>query len=287
MPSTPASATPNGRYARAGTAESHASSRTLTFPAPSRTQRGVSVASRPTNTSSRTGATQSRKRHFKGNLSSDEEDAVSDYAPSEPDSPSADKKNRKDKEIPASKKGKMADGAAKPKVPVRVEHAQGKNSFGFKPLAKAQPKTSAPSPTAAKKPTPSSSKPAANSAPQELAEKETFSRRKAARKAENKIHGYFEEEEEFVTECAIEDANHVEQAWLPDHMRGLSMTPAPSEGKVASEFVGRPAVDESEDEAEDMPSRFSRTRTTASKSTTATTTFADTWGNTHTEPRRR
>ncbi|KAF2032139.1 hypothetical protein EK21DRAFT_87515 [Setomelanomma holmii] len=53
------------------------------------------------------------------------------------------------------------------------------------------------------------------------------SKRRAALAAEDKIHGYFEDTEEFLTECAIEDADQLEEARLPEDMRRMSITPSP------------------------------------------------------------
>lgn len=95
-PSTPASAGPNqlgrepvtteARHVRAGTTDSRASSITVQA---SRDQRGSSIASNTSGTLPRP-----RKRKVEVSVSSDEEDDESDYAPSEPDSPLANKSTR-------------------------------------------------------------------------------------------------------------------------------------------------------------------------------------------------
>jgi len=272
VPSTPASATPGGRNVRAGTVESQASS--YTSPA-ARTQRGESIASRPSNTSSRTSTQQKRKRPFEANLSSGGE---SDWAPSEPDSPGANKLSRKDKETPASKKSKAADGSAsKPKATYGT-----KNGFGFKTITATQPSTAAQSKKSAPSTPVKSSKPIADSKPKSTFKSKSArqtspimqpSKRRAAMQAENKINVILEVEKGFKTESVIEEADRIEEpARLTGHMRQLSITPAPSESQLRSESLGTSrdtnagSYMDTDDEDARPIARPSRTRTTASAS---------------------
>jgi len=229
----------------------------MTLPAASNTRRGASVVSAQSN------ATRSRKRARTYDLSSDEDNSESDYAPSEPDSPSAEKSARQAKKMhdaPVLKKartGIMGSSAAtsKPQPRAQVEKVPGKNGFGFK--SKPTPKPMTPTKTQWREPAPLvSSSPVPASSPQSpsvrgrapapkakpvrasnMAGKKFIplpSKRAAARKAEDKIHGYFEADEEFRTECAIED--DVEEARLPEDMRRMSITPSPSDSQLAAEF---------------------------------------------------
>lgn len=50
--------------------------------------------------------------------------------------------------------------------------------------------------------------------------------------AENKIQGYFEDTKEFETECAIEDADQLEHARLPENFCRMSFTPVSGDESV-------------------------------------------------------
>lgn len=237
-PSTPASAIPNqldrqpvtaeARHIRASTIDSRASS--VTLPA-SRDQRGISITSRTSKVSPQTGVPRLRKRRVEVSVSSDEEDSESsDYAPSEPDSPLADKSARRARNEPVAKKTRTMTSSAS-----TYQHAstKTKNAFGFK-VIRPQPragsaasnaatkKPSTPAPTASKKP----STPAPRSAPTPAFTHP--SKRRAARDAELKTQKIFEDLEEFNTECVIEEADQFEDARLPKDMQRMSITPAPS-----------------------------------------------------------
>lgn len=136
-PSTPASAHARGapicnfigsnaRYVRAGTVDSRASS--VTVPA-APSHHDASVASRTSDASARTGATQGRKRARELHVSGDEDEA--DYAPSEPESPLAKKVPKNTKDVPMIKKTKATDGSAVTSKP-RAEAEKTKGKFGFK-----------------------------------------------------------------------------------------------------------------------------------------------------------
>jgi hypothetical protein len=255
-PSVPASATSTDavsqgvtsdpRYTRADTAESRTSS--VTVPTTPGNQRSASNAPQALNPSPRLKLSQNRKRKVELNLSSDEDDdEVSDYAPSEPDSPSAEKSARQAKNIPAGKKIKAATGIG---TAQRVQKVSGKNGYGFKYALASKPKPAAtptPSPSTLNKkstpPTPGSlskapatltsattAKTKAKPEPNNLSKMNFVpqpSKRRAALEAENKIQDMYEDEEEFVTESAIEAADEIEDARLPDDMRRMSITPAP------------------------------------------------------------
>ncbi|KAH7392419.1 hypothetical protein DE146DRAFT_758141 [Phaeosphaeria sp. MPI-PUGE-AT-0046c] len=243
------------RNVRAGTVDSRASS--FTLPAQLCSERDVSVSSRTSYSSARTGATQSHKRK-EYNLS-DDEDEVSDYAPSEPDSPLAGMTAKGGKVLPSVKRTKISTDF--------TNKAKGNNGYGFKPTVAPNSKSAtstsssrasvkrplAPIPTTPSKPaaTPVTvvrassvvprkgvavvrAKPAsaAKSVPKNKAVSQP-SRRKAAMNAENKIQGYFEDTEEFETECAIEDADQLEDACLPETLRRMSITPVPGDESVA------------------------------------------------------
>ncbi|KAH3940911.1 hypothetical protein HBH98_078240 [Parastagonospora nodorum] len=234
MPSLPASAAPStvrqpiaagARHVRAGTTDSRASSYTL--PASPRDQPGASASSRPSAISRQTGATQSRKRPMVISMSSDEDsDSQSDYAPSENASPIDGEQPKPMKHAHTAKKTKTNDGAevaAKPKP--RMQKVMGRKGYGFK-FAPTLGKTVAiPSKPAARPPT----------EPRRLAARKTvkkatipqFIKRRAAVAAKGKIQDMFDSTEEFETELAIEEADHIESARLPDDMRRMSLTPSP------------------------------------------------------------
>lgn len=266
-PSTPASAAPiDTRNQQAGTAESRASSNTLAAP---HTQREPSIAS------ARTGATHNRKRAREIDLSS-EEGSESDYAPSEPGSPTAERfagkaeaRSSEVRRIPV-KKSKAADGTAVNLPRAHIERVQSKNGFGFKLTSTTKSKTptkpqyreSAPlissSPAAG---SPSARAPATSAkapAPKKSSKKPFIpqpSKRAAARKAIGKIHGYSDDVEEFRTECAIEEADKMEDARLPDEMRRISITPAPSNNQRtsnAADAEGDASATSQHNEDEDM-----------------------------------
>jgi hypothetical protein len=247
------SVTPEARHVRAGTRDSRASSATL--PANPRGQRGGSVASRTSDISDRTGVTQRRKRKFELSLSSDEdEDPESDYAPSEPDSPLAKEPARRASGAPVAKKSKVTPA---PKAVPRVQKFMGKNGFGLKMKVIPKPKlgTATTSSSPASKTLTHKSTPVARDSPSARAPsvrpsteitkpkpkpvpalKRTLlkkkpipqpSKRRAAVAAENKIQEFFDNAEEFETEYAIEEADHIETARLPEDMRRMSITPAP------------------------------------------------------------
>jgi hypothetical protein len=243
------SVAPEARHVRAGTIESRASS--VTLPADPRSPRGDLVASRTSNVPGRTGATHNRKRKIEVNLSSDEdEDPESDYAPSEPDSPLPNEPTRRAGCASVTKKSKVAHTQ---KTARRVERLLGKNVYGFKAKVIPKPKLDAAttsSSTASKsstsnsaatshepvrassvRPPPEVTHPKPKSSPalkKTLLKKKPIahpSKRRAAVAAENKIQDIFDEAEKFGTEYAIEEADHVEDARLPEDMRRMSMTP--------------------------------------------------------------
>jgi hypothetical protein len=267
---------PGIRHVRTGTVDSRASS--VTLPAESRTQRGVSATSRASSISAYTGVSPNRKRKIIIDLSSDEED-VSDYAPSEPVSPLASESD-KALQSPNSKRIKGVNGfAAASKVPPRVDKAVHKNNYGFKSttLPKPRPKSTSATTTIASRKTstptastmpikPSAScsttstrygppsaragsihpSPATNQAkskagPSAKKTQQTKfipqpSKRRATLASENKTRGIYQDMEEFITECAVQDADQLEDARLPEDMRRMSITPAP-------QAVGEETVD--------------------------------------------
>lgn len=266
LPTVPASAVgqshdhrsvaPQSRNERAGTVKSRASS--FTLPAQSRSEREMSVSSRTSVNSALTGLSHGRKRK-EFNLNDDEED-VSDYAPSEPNSPSAARSAKGSKNIPAIKKTKILNEF--------MNKTKGKNGYGFKPAATPKPKpgtSSSSSSTSVKKRSTASStvpskpaaapvtvvrasstmprkgiavvraKPATTSKHGPVLKKKFVpqpSRRRAAMHAENKIQGYFEDTKEFETECAIEDADQLEHARLPENFCRMSFTPVSGDESV-------------------------------------------------------
>lgn len=293
LPTAPASASvqnrrsvaPETRNIRAGTADSRASS--FTLPAQPRSDRGVSVASRD---SARTGASQNRKRPVEFSLSDDDED-VSDYAPSEPDSPSADaaKRARARRDGSVIKKSKNLNAASQATY---FDKNRAKNGFGFKkPVVTSKPKpatslsssnTPAKKPstvpsTTAKKPstagvtiirkgsTLARAKPTVTS--KSTPKKNKFvpqpSRRRAAMNAEDRIANIYEENEEFETECAIEDADQLEDARLPNTLRRMSLTPM--EGNESVEMLME------RDESPALTSAVTDITTATTAPTTATT----------------
>jgi hypothetical protein len=264
---------PETRHVRAGTVDSQASS--FTLPVESLHQRRASVTSRASSISAHTRVSPNRKRKLAIDLSSDEEDDVSDYAPSEPDSPLANQ-STKPLDGPIAKKIKASNGSVvASKVPPRVDNAGRKTNYGFKPavipkprlqtpsstttgtarktpmptvstassrLSTNRPATSAPrQPPNARAPstypspvTPQATPKAASTAKKSQQNKSVPqpSKRRAALAAEDKIHGIFQDTEEFATDCAIEDADHMEDARLPGDMRRMSITPSPGEEAV-------------------------------------------------------
>jgi hypothetical protein len=266
-PSMPASAAPinytcqsigpDARHIRGGTIDSRASS--FTLQAATCKQRGASLESRGSNPSACTSVTHNRKRKKSIDLSSDE-DEVSDYVPSEPDSPLGKQPSRQVEDAPVLKKYKVLSGReASSKAAPQLQTAEGKNAFGFKTLStlklKTKPKvTPATSSSTSSKPPPfltskvpkkplespsvraSSTRPAIitkrKPAPalKKASKKKPVpqpTKRQAALHAENKIQGYFEDEQEFATGCVIEEADHMEAARLPTEMGRMSITPAP------------------------------------------------------------
>jgi hypothetical protein len=218
----------------------------------------------------------SRKRTREINLSSDE-DEVSDYAPSEPDSPLANKPTRQAKDAKVLKKTKVDERQ-------RVEKVRGKNGFGFNVATKTKPKVpiaqATPPRTPGQKSTPSTpSAPSNPVAPRLTRPKSPFSRassvraqsvskskptsttpsrksaanplpqpnkRRAALASENAIHRFYEEAEEFATECAIEDADQVEAARLPSNMRHMSITPSASNTRTQDIAMNERGLDTEE-----------------------------------------
>jgi hypothetical protein len=61
----------------------------------------------------------------------------------------------------------------------------------------------------------------------------------------SKIHGLFDDELEFATECAVEASDAMEDARLPKAMGQMSITPAPQDESVAKLSN---AVDDSDSE---------------------------------------
>jgi hypothetical protein len=256
-PSVPASATsintshqgvaPDPRYIRTDTADSHASS--ITLPVTPDGQRRATTTSQSSHPSPRPNLLQNRKRKVELHLSSDEEDdQVSDYAPSERDSPLAGKSTRQAKDDPAAKKSKAVTGIA---IAQRVEKVSGKNGYGFKYSLASKPKPAAhlgpPSGKKSNKATASTPRsPGDESATLSKSTAKTNlkvsaavkhlpktkyvpqpGKRRAAMRAENKIQDIFEDEEDFITKSAIEDADQLEAARLPEDLRRMSITPAP------------------------------------------------------------
>jgi hypothetical protein len=218
------------------------------------------------------------KRKKSIDLSSDE-DEESDYAPSEPVSPSANKSTRQTKDVSVVKKCKLIYGYGfASKVAPRVETVQGKNEYGFRstPIPKprllatiATPPSTTGTESAQSTPTdpnksslgrfttsaPSQSPYAHRSrirppttvtqakskvapAPKNIFNKKPVlqpGRRLAALAAENKIHGYFEKEKEFMTECVIEEADQMEDVGLPEAMHRMSIPPSPQRQDVQSD----------------------------------------------------
>ncbi|KAH4223435.1 hypothetical protein HBH69_142120 [Parastagonospora nodorum] len=235
MPSLPASAAPSTvyqpiaagtRHVRSGTTDSRVSSYTL--PASPCGQRGASVLSRASLTSRRTGATQSRKRPMVISMSSDEDsDSQSDYAPSENASPIDGEPPKPTKHAHTAKKTKTNDGAEVPiKAKPRVQKVMGRKGYGFKfapTLGKTVAKSSK---SAVRRP---ATEPRRTNAPKTVKKTPVpeFARRRAAVAAKGRIQNIFDSDEEFETELAIEEADHIESARLPDDMRRMSLTPSP------------------------------------------------------------
>jgi hypothetical protein len=267
---------PEARHVRAGTVDSRASSFTLA--AEVRTQRGVSATSRASSMSFHTGMTANRKRKPTFDLS-DEED-VSDYAPSEPDSPLADKPTRP-AGGPIVKKSKASNGSSvASNVSSRAGQPVRKNTFGFKTTTLSKPKlsttlttttgtprkipgltVSAPSskssmgrsassigrqPTLARPPASAQVKPKPASRAkksQPHTSNSYFGKRAAALKAEDAIHSQYQDTEEFATECAIEAADQIEDARLPEDMGRMSITPAPQDAETVDMLATPPNKD--------------------------------------------
>lgn len=251
-PSTPASAGPSqlgrqpiaagARHVRAGTVDSRAS--TVTVPASSRDPRGASVVSQTSDNLSRTDASRTRKRHAEVSLSSDEDEDVSDYAPSDSDSPLAGKSTRRARNEPVAKKSKTSTSSV-----TTSQHASMKlkNTFGFKSTnPKPRAATTAVSSSNASSKNAASSASTASNKPStpapRTASKPAFTqpgKRLAAKKAEIENSKYFQELEEFDTECAIEEADQLEDARLPEDMNRMSITPSPStRSRNGEETVG-------------------------------------------------
>jgi hypothetical protein len=261
---------PEARHVRAGTVGSRASS--FTFAAEVRTQRGPSVSSRASSMSGHTGVTASRKRKPTFDLS-DEED-VSDYAPSEPDSPLAGKPTRP-AGGPFVKKSKASNGSS---VASNVSSCVGqpvrKNTFGFKTTTLSKPKLSTTSTTTTgtprKTPGPAVSAPSSKSLasrpassagrqpilarppasaqvkpkkPQPHTSNSYFGKRAAALKAKDAIRDQYQDTEEFATECAIEAADQLEDARLPEDMGRMSITPSPQDAETLDTLVAPPNKD--------------------------------------------
>jgi hypothetical protein len=180
------------------------------------------------------------------NLSSDEdEDPESDYAPSEPDSPFLNQSMKQTKITHTMKKTKTNDGSRfAAKCTPRVEKVMGKNGYGFKITPAPKPKLGVSSTLPSGTPAPSVRQSSEAIQPKSKAATPTFrktmkkdpipqpSKRRAAIAAENKIQNFFENIEEFETELAIEEADHMETARLPDSMRSMSITPSPASQEV-------------------------------------------------------
>jgi hypothetical protein len=223
------SITPEVCYARADTTKSQASNPTL--PASPCKQRVASIGLRNSDVPARTGLIQSRKRKISIDLSSDEED-ISDYAPSESESPSVDHTARPERNIPASKKTKTAlrSSVATKTASLSGKATPGKNAFGFKTIVapKLKPKLAASPSRVPGKYSASFTTPTRSSAKAKLSETPVShpSKRRAALRAESRIHGLFDDELTFATECAIEAADQMEDVRLPETMNRMSITPA-------------------------------------------------------------
>jgi hypothetical protein len=209
--------------------------------------------------SDHTGAA-SRKRKPTFDLSDDED--VSDYAPSEPDSPLAGKPSRL-VEGHIVKKSKTSNGSSvASNVSSRVGQPVRKNPFGFKTTTLSKPKlpTASPHkthvPTASATSKSSANRPASSSGrqpspartptsaqakskpgpaakkPQYHTSNSYFGKRAAAVKAEDKIHNIYQDTEEFATELAIEVADELEDAHLPEDMGRMSITPGPQDAET-------------------------------------------------------
>jgi hypothetical protein len=226
---------PRAHHVRAGTTESQASS--FTLPPSPRNQCGASIAWRTSDVSARTDSTQGRKRKISIDLSSDEED-ISDYTPSEHDSPSVAHAGKLVKDVPALKKTKTASGSGvATKTASRFGKAPGKNAFGFKTLVapKSKPK---PATTPSRAPGKHTASSTTTACPSSKPKPSTtpilqLSKRRAALRAESAIHGLFDDELEFATQCAIEAADQMEDARLPETISRMSITPAPQDESVA------------------------------------------------------
>lgn len=233
-PSLPASAVPStfrqpiaagARHVRAGTTDSRASS--FTLPASPGSQRGASVKSRTSITSRQTGATQTRKRQMMNKLSSDEDsDSQSDYAPSKNASPIDGESPKPTKHVHTAKKTKTNDGAEIPiKAKPRVQKVMGRNGYGFKFAPTLGKTVSGGSKPAARPPI----EPRRTVTPKTV--KKTlalqFTKRRAAIAANDKIQNILDSTSEFETELAIEEADHIESARLPEGLRRMSLTPSP------------------------------------------------------------
>jgi hypothetical protein len=161
-------------------------------------------------------------------MSSDEDsDSQSDYAPSENASPVDGELSMPKKHVHTAKKTKTNDGAevaAKPKP--RVQKVMGRKGYGFKFAPTLSKTVPIPSKPAARRPV---TEPRRTNAPKTVKKTPVpaFARRRAAVAAKGKIQNIFDSNEEFETELAIEQADHIESARLPDDMRRMSLTPSP------------------------------------------------------------
>ncbi|KAF1937997.1 hypothetical protein EJ02DRAFT_437447 [Clathrospora elynae] len=266
MPTQPASATKDPKYPRYTHAGSQASSAILPN---SRSQRGTSVTSRTSISSSRMSVTGGRKRKVV-DISSDEE-GESDYAPPSddddgelhsPEEAERGVKGKKDtvkqqEKRPAVKRAKMP-----PPPPLAMAakgaYSKGKNAFGFNDIPKTKPRSAGASKPLHTSTIPSKKnlRPAKSLATQALPPcvraasarppaappisrtpsarpRTQVSQRKAKPEAEEKI-SQLSEAEEFWTQESIVDAEEQKDCVVRQKMRRMSITPAPAPSRIGS-----------------------------------------------------
>jgi hypothetical protein len=86
------------------------------------------------------------------------------------------------------------------------------------------------------------------------------SKRRAALASEDKTRGIYQDLEEFTTECAVEDADQLEDARLPEDMRRMSITPAPQVvGEETVDVLSTPATENNNDRTNGDRHRYQAT----------------------------
>jgi hypothetical protein len=70
-----------------------------------------------------------------------------------------------------------------------------------------------------------------------------FGKRTAALKAKDAIRDQYQDTEKFATECAIEAADQLEDARLPEDMGRMSITPSPQDAETVDTLVAPPNKD--------------------------------------------